>query len=136
VAIDNQTNSGQHEYSYMYASVGNVQYLYDKAGNTTPDQVEGRLYDGGSNMYAYDGENRLLTVTKTADALSAACDTSLTLTTGGTGAWIAQTSEYCPDSQPRGQSAFPRGTTGQICSFPWISLDNGQEQSYDSYTTE
>ncbi|MBN1509088.1 MAG: hypothetical protein JW955_19740, partial [Sedimentisphaerales bacterium] len=55
--------------------------------------VEGRLYDGGSNMYAYDGENRLLTVTKTADALSAACDTSLTLTTGGTGAWIAQTSE-------------------------------------------
>jgi hypothetical protein len=90
--------------------VGNVQYLYDKAGNTTPDQslpltrsgVEGRLYDGGSNMYAYDGENRLLTVTKTADALSAACDTSLTLTTGGTGAWFAQSSEHCEDSDNDG----------------------------------
>jgi RHS repeat-associated protein len=74
----------------QYTSVANVQYLYDKAGNTT--------YDGGSNMYGYDAENRLMTVTRSPNALSAACDTGLTLTTGGTGSWSAETSVYCPDS--------------------------------------
>jgi RHS repeat-associated protein len=74
----------------QYTSVGNVQYLYDKAGNMT--------YDGGNNMYAYDPENRLMTVTRSPNALSAACDTPLTLTGGGTGTWSAQTSEYCPEA--------------------------------------
>ena len=32
-------------------------------------------------------------MTRTADLLSGACDSSLTLTTGGAGAWLAQTSE-------------------------------------------
>jgi RHS repeat-associated protein len=73
----------------QYTSVGNVQYLYDKAGNLT--------YDGGNNMYAYDPENRLMTVTRSPNVFSAACDTPLTLTGGGTGTWSAQTSVYCPD---------------------------------------
>jgi len=100
----------------QYTSVGNVQYLYDKAGNTT--------YDGGSNMCAYDAENRPLTITRTPDALSAACDTSLTLTTGGSGTWSAQTSEHCPDSRPKGDTLLYRGDKRTNLLVSWISLDS------------
>ncbi|MBN1508542.1 MAG: hypothetical protein JW955_16960 [Sedimentisphaerales bacterium] len=106
----------------MYTSVRNVPYIYDKAGNTTPDQVEGRLYDGGSNMYAYDGENRLITVTKTGDALSAACDTSLTLTTGGTGEV-----GVCSRDGSRAFSFWRRSISRGCCcggraDFAWVRL--------------
>ena len=59
--IDNQTDSGQHKYSYVY----------DYVGNRTVMSVT----DGGGSMYAYDAENRLIMATKSPSALSAACDT-------------------------------------------------------------
>jgi uncharacterized protein RhaS with RHS repeats len=58
--------------------VGDVNYTYDESGNMTYD---------GANTYAYDPENRLVTATRCADPLAAACDNAdLTFTTGGDGA--------------------------------------------------
>jgi RHS repeat-associated protein len=70
----------------QYTAVGDVNYIYDENGNMTYD---------GANTYAYDPENRLVTVTRCADPLAAACDNEdLAFTTGGDAEWFAQTTEY------------------------------------------
>ncbi len=75
----------------QYTAVGEVPYDYDENGNLTQD-------DGF--LYSYDPENRLLSATKlagTPTTLTAACDTTLVLTTGGDADWFGQRVEYYHD---------------------------------------
>jgi RHS repeat-associated protein len=75
----------------QYTAVADVNYLYDDNGNMTYD---------GANSYAYDPENRLVTVTKqVGDPLAVACDNeSLAFTTDGDASWFAQTAVYYYDN--------------------------------------
>ena len=56
----------------QYTKVGAVECLYDGRGNTT---------------------YQLVTATKIGGSLSAACDTTLSFTTGGNANWLAQTND-------------------------------------------
>jgi YD repeat-containing protein len=72
----------------QYTAVGGITYDYDDNGNLTQDE---------RFQYSYDPENRLTSATKlagTPDPLTAACDTTLTFTTGGDANWFSQTATY------------------------------------------
>jgi len=71
----------------QYTAVADVNYTYDNNGNMTYD---------GSFAYGYDPENRLTTATKVPEPLSAACDTTLTFTTGGNANWFVESGEHRP----------------------------------------
>lgn len=87
----------------QYTSVGGVDYTYDTSGNMTFD---------GAHRYEYDPENRLTTVGRPPHPLSAACDTTLPITTGGDAEWFVQSNEVY-----YGGTAAQSGAIGGLLEF-------------------